>query len=72
MPLSDVFRSNVKLVLKQKDMTQGDLAKLLNLDVSSICHMLRAKYEPTLDRVETVARALRVKPLKLLQRNGVR
>ena len=63
-----VFGENVRYRRKWRRWTQEDLAARANLHPMAISQIERAKGNPTLATVETIARALRLDPAVLLDR----
>ena len=55
----------IKLCRKRSGMTQAKLAELSGISVSHICLMEKDKREPTLSKLELIAKALKI-PLSVL------
>lgn len=64
--LQETFRDNLRRLLREKRMTQRDLAKLLETSDASISELINGNYSPTLKMVERVSSALRTNSLALL------
>lgn len=60
--LTTVFGENVRYRRKWHRWTQEDLAARANLHPMAISQIERAKTNPTLPTVETIARALKLEP----------
>ena len=56
------FSARLKEVLKEKGMTQTELAKVTNLSKSAISEWLSGKYEPKQDKIYLIAEKLSVSP----------
>lgn len=67
MSLSKTFGRNVRRVRKERDLSQEALADEVGLAVTYVGQIERGTRNPTLEIVERLARALKVKPLDLLQ-----
>jgi transcriptional regulator with XRE-family HTH domain len=67
MSLSKTFGRNVRRVRKERDLSQEALADEVGLAVTYVGQIERGSRNPTLEIVERLARALKVKPLDLLQ-----
>ena len=67
MSLSKTFGRNVRRVRKERDLSQEALADEVSLAVTYVGQIERGIRNPTLEIVERLARALKVKPLDLLQ-----
>ena len=67
MSLAKTFGKNVRRVRKERDLSQEALADEVGLAVTYVGQIERGTRNPTLEIVERLARALRVKPLDLLQ-----
>ena len=65
--LAKTFGKNVRRVRKVRDLSQEALAHEVDLAVTYVGQIERGIRNPTLDIVERLARALKVKPLDLLQ-----
>lgn len=64
--LQETFRDNLRRLLREKRMTQRDLAKLLETSDASISELINGNYSPMLKMVERVSSALRTNSLALL------
>ena len=64
--LEYIIADKIIQIRKEKNMTQSDLAKLLNTKQSVISRIENANENLSIDRIKTIARALGVKPIKLL------
>jgi len=67
MSLSKTFGRNVRRVRKERGLSQEALADEVGLAVTYVGQIERGIRNPTLEIVERLARALKVKPLDLLQ-----
>jgi transcriptional regulator with XRE-family HTH domain len=67
MRLARIFGINVRHVRKELGLSQEALAHEVDLAVTYVGQIERGLRNPTLDVVERFAKALGVKPLKLLQ-----
>jgi transcriptional regulator with XRE-family HTH domain len=61
------FATNLRAVRVQQEMTQQGLAKRADLSVAYVSLLERGQRSPPLPTVVEVAKALRVKPVYLLQ-----
>ena len=60
------FTKRVKSILKEKKITQKQLAKLSDIAEASICRYLRGDSEPRLDIIARIAKALDVSEAYLI------
>lgn len=60
------FASNVRRFRRARNMTQVQLAKMLEVDQSRIAELERGKGNPTMDTLDDIADALDVSPAALL------
>ena len=67
MSLAKIFGRNVRRIRKERDLSQEALADEVGLAVTYVGQIERGIRNPTLEIVERLARALKVKPLDLLQ-----
>ena len=67
MSLAETFGKNVRRVRKERDLSQEELAHKVRLAVTYVGQLERGIRNPTLKVVEDLAKALKVKPLDLLQ-----
>ena len=67
MSLAKTFGKNVRRVRKERDLSQEALADEVGLAVTYVGQIERGIRNPTLEIVERLARALKVKSLDLLQ-----
>ncbi|HEX3945365.1 MAG TPA: helix-turn-helix transcriptional regulator [Rhizomicrobium sp.] len=67
MRLARVLGINVRKYRKERGLSQEALADEVRLAVTYVGQIERGSRNPTLDVVERFAKALRVKPLDLLQ-----
>ncbi|MBI3723924.1 helix-turn-helix transcriptional regulator [bacterium] len=63
---SDDFARRLRASLKRSGITQARLARLADIDQSSISRYLRGQCEPNLRQFRAIAHALKVKPRYLL------
>lgn len=56
----ETFRSNVRLVMKVRGITQVELAELTGLHQPAISAMLGGKMEPLLSKAQRISEALQV------------
>lgn len=68
--LKDVFAVQVKALRLDRQLSQEALAEKAKLSVSYISMLEHGRREPPLSTVEQIAKALRVAPLLLLQRDS--
>ena len=64
--MSIQFINRLKSVMKERKMTQTELAKRTGIRQSSISDWLNDRYEPKQDKVYIIAKALNVSPAWLL------
>lgn len=67
MSLARIFGKNVRRVRKERGLSQEELADDVGMAVTYVGQMERGTRNPTLKVVENLAKALKVKPLDLLQ-----
>lgn len=60
------FSRNLKLLRKKKGLSQYDLADLTGFSQRMIAHYETHAIQPSLDKIEAIAKALGVKPADLL------
>jgi len=70
MPLTDDFRVSVRRLLRERRMTQKDLAKLLGIKEPSISQLLTGEYQPSLQQVEKISKALHMRATIVLEPMG--
>lgn len=58
---------NIRRIRTEKNMSQGDICRALNLDRAHICNIENGKQNPTLDTIAKIAKALGVSTDKLLK-----
>ncbi len=51
---------NMRKIREEKNMTQGDICRALNLDRAHVSNIENGKQNPTLDTIEKIAKALKV------------
>ena len=68
MSLSDNVSRNILALREAKKLTQSVLAKKAKVSVSYVSMLERGARVPPLDTLETIAKALGIPPLALLQR----
>lgn len=64
------FSRNLKLLRKKKGLSQYDLADLTGFSQRMIAHYETHAIQPSLDKIEAIAKALGVKPADLLASEG--
>ncbi len=69
MTLSEIVALNLRTVRHAEGMPQQVLARRAGISVSYISMLERGERTPPLDTLESVAKALKVSPLYLLQEN---
>ncbi len=67
MRLARILGTNLRKYRKERGLSQEALADEVELAVTYVGQIERGQRNPTLDIVERFAKALRVKPLDLLQ-----
>lgn len=65
--ISAQFGKNMKRIRAKKEMSQGDIARALEVDRGYISNIENGKKNPTLATVAKIANALRVSPDELLK-----
>lgn len=65
--ISKKLGQNIKRIREQKEMTQGDICRSLNLDRGYISSIENGKRNPTLSTLKKLADALRVSVDELLK-----
>lgn len=68
--LTTIFVNNVARLLKEKNITQVQLAEKLGIKASGVAKLLSKDTNPTLDRIDEVAKALKVPIIELLRAEG--
>jgi transcriptional regulator with XRE-family HTH domain len=58
---------NMRKIREEKQMSQGDICRALNLDRAHVSNIENGKQNPTLDTIEKIAQALGVSVDKLLK-----
>ena len=58
---------NMRRIRNEKDMSQGDICRALNLDRAHVCNIENGKQNPTLDTIAKIAKALGVTSDQLLK-----
>jgi transcriptional regulator with XRE-family HTH domain len=66
MPLTQDFRTAVKRLLRERHMSQRDLARLLGIKDSPISQLLNGEYQPSMEQCEKVAAALNMRVILTL------
>ncbi len=72
MTLLDTFSKNLLQARWRKDLSQRDVADKAGISISYVSMLERAQRSPPLDMVETLAKALGVTPLSLLEESRSR
>ncbi len=67
MALERIVAENLRTLRKQRKLSQEMLAKKAGISVSYVSMLERGERTPPLDTLETLAKALSVAPLQLLQ-----
>lgn len=67
MSLTNIVAQNLRAVRAQQKLSQQTLAKKAHVSVSYISMLERGERTPPLETLESLAKALRVSPLYLLQ-----
>ena len=65
--ISEKFGNNMKRIRTKKKMSQGDIARALEVDRGYISNIENGKKNPTLATVAKIANALGVSPDELLK-----
>lgn len=68
MPISENVSGNILATRRAKNLTQTALAKRAKVSVSYVSMLERGARVPPLETLETIAKALGVPPLDLLQK----
>jgi transcriptional regulator with XRE-family HTH domain len=64
--LRDNFRENVRRIMREQNLSQRDLARLLGISDPAVSQLLNGDSTPTLATVEAVAKVLRANNFALL------
>ena len=64
--LRDNFRENVRRIMREQNLSQRDLARLLGISDPAVSQLLNGDSTPTLATVESVAKVLRANNFALL------
>lgn len=64
-----IFSQNLKYYRISKNYSQTELAETINLTDKYISDLERAKFSPSLETIEHIAKALEIKPSQLLEEN---
>ncbi len=67
MSITTKFGETVRIIRHKKNMSQGDLAKKLNVHPTYISKIERGIQNPSLRGIEKIAKALGVRPEELLK-----
>jgi len=67
MQSSKKLGENLRKLRLQKKLSQGDLAKALNVDRAYISNIENGRMNPTLSTLEKIAKALNISSSKLLK-----
>ena len=67
MGLRQLFAFNLRRLRVERGLSQEELAHRTGIDRTYVSHLERLRYNPTLDMVERLAKALDVEPLALLR-----
>jgi len=67
MSLAELVAQNLRAARAKRQLSQQELAMKAGLSVSYISMLERSERTPPLETLETIAKALRVPPLDLLQ-----
>lgn len=68
LDLKQVFGSNVKYYRYQRKFTQEKLSEIIDLNLSYLSQIENGNYGPSFEKIETIAKALRVEPFELFIR----
>ncbi len=68
MKLAKAFRSNLQALRQKRNLTQQALADRAGISVAYVSLLERGERTPPLETIETLASALRVRPLDLVSR----
>jgi transcriptional regulator with XRE-family HTH domain len=64
--LQETFRQNLKRMIRQRNMTQRDLSRLLEVSDAYVSQLLNGKNAPTLDTIDWISAKLETPRLSLL------
>lgn len=67
--MKEDFRKRLKTALSEKNMSQSELARKLNIHRGTINNYVSGKHEPDRDRIDKIAKCLNVNPAWLLGYN---
>ncbi len=62
----------IKLVRKSKNMTQEQLAEIVDIGVPNISYIENGKFAPSIDTLQKIAKALDVEPYELYKFSDVK
>ena len=72
LTLREIVAANVRRLRLERGYSQEELAHRVGIDRNYVGMIERRKNSPTIDMIERLARALKVEPLALLQREKSR
>jgi len=61
------FADNMKKIREAKEMSQGDIYRATKIERAYISNLEAGKQNPTLETIEKIANALKVKPNDLIK-----
>ena len=70
MALTQTVAENIRALRAKRQLSQQEVAKKAKISVSYVSMLERGERTPPLETVETLAKALGVPPLDLLQASG--
>lgn len=65
MDLKEIFGSNVKYYRYQRKLTQEKLSELVDMNLSYLSQIENGNYGPSFEKIEVIAKVLRVEPFEL-------
>ncbi len=69
--IAEVVANNIREIRIAKGLTQTELGKIIGKEYHSVNRWERAKAEPSFSNIESIAQALGVDPLLLMQKKAV-
>ena len=67
LDIREIFSENLKYYRKQANLTQAKLAEMVNLTDKYISDIERQLYDPSLNTIDSIARALNIETYLLLK-----
>ena len=69
MSLNQILGKNIKYFRYKQNITQEKLAELLEVSANYIGRLERGQHNPSLNKIEKISTALKIKPYELFMEN---